>query len=125
MNCERAPHSCFISRSSLRIHHSLFAFDIFPYCLYGFPYEDHVDHSDPVFRNLKRRAAERNETLSALVTEYLVQGLRETRKPKRPLRLPSFKMGWPPKVNIADREALYDFLEAERDERLYGVERKG
>jgi len=34
-------------------------------------------------------------------------------------------MGWPPKVNIADREALYDFLEAERDERLYGVERKG
>jgi hypothetical protein len=80
---------------------------------------------DPVFRNLKRRAAERNETLSALVTEYLVQGLRETRKPKRPLRLPSFKMGWPPKVNIADREALYDFLEAERDERLYGVERKG
>jgi len=34
---------------------------------------------DPVFRNLKRRAAERNETLSALVTEYLVQGLRETR----------------------------------------------
>jgi hypothetical protein len=79
---------------------------------------------DPVFRDLKRRAVERNETMSALVTEYLVQGLRETHKPKRPFRLRSFKMGWPPKVNIADREALYDFLEAERDERLYGRRRR-
>jgi hypothetical protein len=78
---------------------------------------------DPVFRDLKRRAIERKETLSALATEYLVQGLRATRKPKRPFRLPSFKMG-PPKVNIADREALYDFLDAERDARLYGAKRK-
>ena len=74
---------------------------------------------DPVFRDLKRRAAERNETMSALVTEYLVQGLREARKLKRPFRLPSFKMG-PAKVNVADREALYDVLDAERDARLYG-----
>jgi hypothetical protein len=74
---------------------------------------------DPVFRDLKRRAAERNETMSALVTECLVQGLRETRRPKRPFRLPSFKMG-PAKVNVADREALYDVLDAERDARLYG-----
>jgi len=59
--------------------------------------------------------------MSALVTEYLVQGPRETRGPKRPFRLPSFRIGWPPKENIADRQALYDILEAEGDDRLYGV----
>ena len=78
---------------------------------------------DPVFRDLKRRAAERKETLSALVTEYLVQGLRETRQRKRPFRLPSFKMG-PAKVDVANREALYDLLDAERDARLYGRRRR-
>ena len=78
---------------------------------------------DPVFRDLKRRALERKETLSALATEYLMLGLRETRKPKRPFRFPTFKMGLP-KVNVADREQLYEFLEAERDERLYGRARR-
>jgi hypothetical protein len=78
---------------------------------------------DPVFRDLKRRALERKETLSALATEYLVQGLRETRKPRRPFRFPTFSAG-PPKVNVADREVLYDLLEAERDARLYGRARK-
>ncbi len=79
---------------------------------------------DPLFRDLKRRAVERNETLSGLVTEFLRQGLQEKPKPKRLLPLPSFKMGWPPKVNLNDRKTLYDFLEAERDERLYGARRK-
>jgi hypothetical protein len=78
---------------------------------------------DPVFRDLKRHAAERNETMSELVTEYLVLGLRETRKPKRPFRFPTFSAG-PPKVDVADREALYDLLDAERDARLYGRGRK-
>jgi hypothetical protein len=78
---------------------------------------------DPVFRDLKRRAAERNETMSALVAEYLVRGLRETRKPKRLFRIPTFSAG-PPKVDVADREALYDLLDAERDARLYGRGKK-
>ena len=79
---------------------------------------------DPVFRDLKRKAADRKETMSALITEFLVLGLRETRRPKRPFRFPTFKMG-PPKVNVANREELYEFLEAERDARLYGrVKRK-
>jgi hypothetical protein len=80
---------------------------------------------DPVFRDLKRRAADRKETMSALVTEYLVKGLSESRKPKGPFRFPTFKMGVP-KVNVANREELYEFLEAERDVRLYGrARRKG
>ena len=74
---------------------------------------------DPIFRALKRRAAERNETLSALVTDLLVRGLRENPKPKRAFRFPTFKMGRP-LVNVADRETLYEVLDAERDPRLYG-----
>jgi len=74
---------------------------------------------DPVFRDLKRRAADRKETMSALVTEFLVQGLRSRREPRRPFRFPTFKMG-PPRVNVANREELYEVLEAERDARLYG-----
>ncbi len=79
---------------------------------------------DPIFRDLKRRAVERGETLSALVTECLVQGLREPRKPKRPFRLPSFSAGGF-KVDVADREALYEVLDAERDKCLYGIRKRG
>ena len=74
---------------------------------------------DTVFRDLKRHAAERNETMSALVTEYLVRGMRETRKPKHPFRFPTFSAGQP-KVDVANREALYDLHDGERDARLYG-----
>ena len=67
---------------------------------------------DPVFRNLKRQSAESGTTLSELVTELLRIGLRELEKPKRRRLppLPTFKMG-PPKVNIADRDALYRAME--------------
>jgi hypothetical protein len=78
---------------------------------------------DPVFRDLKRRAADRNETMSALVTEFLVQGLHESRKPRRPFRFPTFSVG-PPRVDVANREALFDLLDRERDARLYGRARK-
>ena len=79
---------------------------------------------DPVFDDLKRQAAKRGTTLSALAAELLHKGLAERPKPVKLPPLPSFKMGWPPKVDIADRNALYDVLDAERDERLYGIKRK-
>jgi hypothetical protein len=79
---------------------------------------------DPVFDDLKRQAAKRGTTLSALATELLRKGLAERPKPVKLPPLPSFEMGWPPKVDIADRSALYDLLEGERDERLYGIKRK-
>jgi hypothetical protein len=68
---------------------------------------------DPVFRDLKRRAAERGETLSTLVTECLRQGLSVSRRRKRPFSLPSFSVGRL-LVDVANRDALYDVLEAER-----------
>lgn len=79
---------------------------------------------DPVFHDLKRQAAKRGTTMSELATELLHKGLSGRSKPVRLPPLPSFKMGWPPKVNIADRDALYDLLDADRDERLYGIKRK-
>lgn len=75
---------------------------------------------DPVFRDLKRRAAERNETMSALATEYLRQGLRSARKPRGQFTFPTFHAG-APLVDINDRDALYEVLDGERDRRLYGA----
>ena len=67
---------------------------------------------DPIFQDVKRRAGERGTTLSGLVTELLVIGLRTEAKPRRRRLppLPVFKTGRA-KVNIADRDALYDAME--------------
>jgi hypothetical protein len=78
---------------------------------------------DPVFQDLKRQAAKRRTTLSALATELLRKGLAERPKPYKLPPLPSFDTG-PLLVDVADRDALYDVLDAERDARLYGVARK-
>jgi len=78
---------------------------------------------DPVLRDLKRRAAKRGTTMSELATELLRKGLADRPKPARLLALPSFNAG-PPLVDVADRDALYDVLDAERDERLYGKRKK-
>ena len=68
---------------------------------------------DPVFRDLKKRAVDRNTTISELATEYLRQGLRQRPKPKRILRLPSFKMG-APLIDITSRDEIYRVLDLDR-----------
>lgn len=68
---------------------------------------------DPVFRDLKKRAVDRNTTISELVTEYLRQGLRERPKPKRIPRLPSFSAG-APLIDITSREEIYRVLDLDR-----------
>jgi len=78
---------------------------------------------DPVLCELKARAADRQETMSALVTEFLVLGLRDNRKPKRPFRFPTFSVGTP-RVDVANREALFDLLDRKGDARLRGRARK-
>jgi hypothetical protein len=62
---------------------------------------------------LKRLAAARRQTLSAVLDEFLRLGLERAKdagRSTRRSRLPSFPMG-PPRVNIADRDQLYEFLE--------------
>lgn len=74
---------------------------------------------DPIYRQVKRRAAERKITISELVAEYLCKGLAKT-PPREPLPpLPTFDMG-PFLVDINDKEAMYEVLDRERDEHLYG-----
>lgn len=68
---------------------------------------------DPVFRELKKRAVDRDTTISELATEYLRQGLRQRAKSKRTLRLPSFKMG-PPLIDITSRDEIYRTLDLDR-----------
>jgi hypothetical protein len=61
--------------------------------------------------DLKRLAAEQGRTVSALVEEFLAEGIRRSRAPKkRSPRLPVFDMG-EPRVNIDDRDQLGDAME--------------
>lgn len=77
---------------------------------------------DSLYRALKRRAAERKETVSALVAEYLRRGLKGPGKVAEPPPLPSFSAG-EQLIDVNDRERLYEVLDRERDERLYGRRR--
>ena len=63
--------------------------------------------------DLKRLAAERRETLSAVVDEFLRQGLERARlkKKRKPQPLPHGKDMGRILVNIADRDRLYDVLD--------------
>jgi hypothetical protein len=65
---------------------------------------------DPVFRDLKKRAVERNTTLSELATEFLRQGLKTQPKRKRLPRLPSFSAG-PPLIDLTSRDEIYRVLD--------------
>ncbi len=61
---------------------------------------------------LKRLAAERRQTLSSLIDEFLRQGLERAVRPRsrKRVRLPVFNMG-EPRVNISDRDQLYEVLD--------------
>ena len=65
---------------------------------------------DELMRELKRRAAERGETLTSVVEETLRLGLHVGRRSVVVEPLPSYSMGRP-LVNIADREELYRAME--------------
>jgi plasmid stability protein len=65
---------------------------------------------DQIIRELKRRAAQRGETLSAIVAETLRQGLRGPTAGSAVSPLPVHRMG-NPKVDVADRDALYRAME--------------
>ncbi len=64
---------------------------------------------DSLVRTLKRRAAERGTTLSQVVAEALTRGLEAA--PTLDLSpLPTHRMG-KPRVDVADRNALYDAMD--------------
>jgi hypothetical protein len=67
---------------------------------------------DALFRELKRRAAEQNRTLSAVTQDALRRGLAATAPSRRrkPGRLLAFAMG-APRGDLAARNQLYDVLD--------------
>jgi len=79
---------------------------------------------DPVFRDLKRQAAERGTTLSELAAEFLRQGLRRPPERKPLPRLPSFKMG-PPLIDITSRDEIYRILDLDRLRLYRGLKGSG
>jgi len=64
------------------------------------------------FTELKKVAAEERRTLSSVTEEILRLGLAARRKPRRKklAPLPTFNLG-KPKVDLADRNALYEAME--------------
>lgn len=65
---------------------------------------------DEIMRELKRRAAERDETLSAVVAECLRRGLEAADEPVELPPLPARSMGRP-MVDVTDRDALHRAME--------------
>ena len=65
---------------------------------------------DQLMRELKRRAAARGQTLSAVVEEALRKGLAPAERRADLAPLPTHRMGRP-KVDVADRDALQRAME--------------
>lgn len=65
---------------------------------------------DHLMRELKERAARKGKTLSAVVAETLRRGLDAPSEPEPLPPLPVHGMG-APKVDLADRDALYRTME--------------
>lgn len=65
---------------------------------------------DQIFRELKRRAAARRATLSAVVAEALRRGLDTSPTVGELAPLPVHRMGRP-LVDLADRDALHQAME--------------
>ncbi len=64
---------------------------------------------DSLVRALKRRAADRGTTLSAVVAEALRRGLEAEPAEALP-PLPTYALGVP-RVDLADRKALHDLMD--------------
>jgi hypothetical protein len=67
---------------------------------------------DQLMRELKRRAAQRGETLSAVVEDTLQRGLLAQGRATALAPLPKHAMGRP-RVDVADRDQLYRVIEEE------------
>lgn len=66
--------------------------------------------SDATWRELKREAARRGQTMTELVEAALRLFLRDTGPDDEPPPLPAFSSGGA-RVDIANRDALYDEME--------------
>ncbi len=78
---------------------------------------------ETVMRRLKEEAARRGDTMSHLV-ETAISQLLDAPRERPPLPpLPTWNSGGL-LVDVADREVIYDALDRERMERLYGIPKR-
>jgi hypothetical protein len=70
---------------------------------------------DELLHQAKRRAAEQRGTLTSVVEEGLRMVLGRRSEPSYRLDLPTFTGDRPPRVEVADREALYEVLDDRSD----------
>lgn len=75
-----------------------------------------LDLDDELLAEAKRRAAMAGVSLKAFVEDALRAHLlpQPRRRPRYRMKLPVVRGDAPPAVDIADRGALYDFLDRER-----------
>jgi hypothetical protein len=77
--------------------------------LYGFPYEDHVKYRRQDHEAPEREIVRQGRTMSELL-ESALRAMFQSRKARKDLPpLPVFDGGIP-RVNVANREALEDFM---------------
>jgi hypothetical protein len=67
---------------------------------------------DHLMRELKRRAAQRGETLSEAAAAAIQKGLSESGPEKRVAPLPTYSVG-EARADVADRDRLYDLMDEE------------
>lgn len=74
-----------------------------------------VDIDDVLLPKVKRRAATRGMTLKAFIEEALRSSLLKHQKNQLPyvFDMPVVGGTRPPRVNIADRDQLYDYMDSE------------
>ncbi len=84
--------------------------DVWPYIRYFFHMKTTLNIDDQVMARLKQEAARQGRTMSELVETALRMLLRSRKRKEELPPLPSFRSGGA-RVDIADREALYQAME--------------
>jgi hypothetical protein len=76
-----------------------------------------LDLEDALLRAARKLAADRGTTLTAVIEQALRQHLMQAAKPARPFRLRLLikKGRLHPGVDVADRDSLYDRMQAPSD----------
>ena len=71
---------------------------------------------DEVIRGLRMRAAADGTSMTQVANDLLRRALKETTKglrDRKPPKWPTYDCGGPPRVDINDRDALYDAMDKE------------
>ncbi len=72
-----------------------------------------LDIDDPVLRELKRRQRAEGKSLGKVASELLARALAEPGEAKAPMKFAWIAQAMGARVDVADKEALYQAMDAE------------